>query len=1323
MRAILPGRPQSKRQALSTAHWDGLRLVTYISGNAAVILTGPQTILQTIYVDSVEDLVAVTIDESSGRIALCDEDNVYIYKPLGREDGVLRWVQVQELDNPPSLKLTSLSWGSNKELLLGGSRLVLWYLPLTGDPILTWNQVLAYPTAIAYISPDSGLIASVGSHDRLVKIWRRLSFEADGTRFDVSYLPHPTAVTNLHWRKPWHVEQNLDNLLYTFCADNHIRVWTPFDPHALDVLQQVGTINMKASIQPRRLSVGSVSRKRYAFIIDSRDFSKATEGAVQGSNPRSADHALEHLIEIANRSPEVCVVLDGMGHMSVWGLEHAGYKNRIPPSVFHISHVDGMDIRIPQLNDPLDDYVQFCIFAGGVTPSSLSLLLHSYAGDVDWYDGQITHLFDTANRSSRAHLICSLAGHSAPIKRLVRNVRGTVLLSVTDEDHASLWQHEGKQSSAPLLRRSSFRAGSGARDAVVMSRGRYAVILNSHGLELWDVREAKGKQLGSLALSGNLPDRITQSRIASDRALTSRVVIGYFPDGSVEAWEFLLPADDGRRSRLSNGFPEIIRSLGEVKLRVYNKYNSLVSICDNMNSNDRPEESQIANSLAFTAAVAKEGIVELIQSNEEVDSSKPRLEAGSLLETNVLSPSALGVNGQGKVVMINEDGTSLTIWDANTGIWEYEHDLDGTDTIKTFAWAVSPQGHVLLAVCYDYHIVVLGQIRYTYPAHRYAWVDLRHIRIRDHTNHSIGDVCWLKSGDLVVGSGIQLFVFEGFARSHHNEESEPIKSLPRNLESGSAFTVLSTLNSILPVYHPTYLSLLTSIGRFKTVKDIIHRLHKDMKFFAEGDDLPSFLNFELSSFASDGHQRTINSTAHHGLNGDTNGDIDGDLIADISTKLTENLEKHTIRELEPSDKSRLCHSIKTFGELERHANSVDSNGQQFLQALYNSERKDVPWSAIALATRSTSQEILINLVTTHHGGKLTWDAARSSGLFCWASDLETLRTQMENVARTEYTKHEDRNPVDCSLYYLALGKKNVLLGLWRMAVGVAEKPNTLKLLSNDFEEPRWRATALKNAYALISKRRFHYAAAFFLLGGDLWGAVNVCVHQIQDLQLAVAIARVYEDQPGTPTLQRLIKQVFLPRAITNQQGRWMATWAYSLLGEPALAMQAIVHPLHTAIGKALCDMDETDPIESLNYAANDPVLTVLYLELRTQFIKQNRWRGIISQKDEWDFVMRCVRQYLRMGCDAMALALVRDWMFVDQSKEIGFSEDNMPPKEPGIQKRKTFIDLEKQADEEDEQVQKAVREETFQQQQPVKKPPPTQFQEPSADSLLDSFGF
>lgn len=82
------------------------------------------------------------------------------------------------------------------------------------------------------------------------------------------------------------------------------------------------------------------------------------------------------------------------------------------------------------------------------------------------------------------------------------------------------------------------------------------------------------------------------------------------------------------------------------------------------------------------------------------------------------------------------------------------------------------------------------------------------------------------------------------------------------------------------------------------------------------------------------------------------------------------------------------------------------------------------------------------------------------------------KAQFEAIARNEYTKSNMKNPVDCSLFYLALKKKTVLQGLWRMAGWNREQGATQRLLANNFQDPKWRTAALKNAYALLGKRRF-----------------------------------------------------------------------------------------------------------------------------------------------------------------------------------------------------------------------------------------------------------
>ena len=75
-----------------------------------------------------------------------------------------------------------------------------------------------------------------------------------------------------------------------------------------------------------------------------------------------------------------------------------------------------------------------------------------------------------------------------------------------------------------------------------------------------------------------------------------------------------------------------------------------------------------------------------------------------------------------------------------------------------------------------------------------------------------------------------------------------------------------------------------------------------------------------------------------------------------------------------------------------------------------------------------------------------------------------------------------------------------------------------------------------------------YAAAFFLLADNLRDAVNICANQMNDLQLAIAVARVYEGHDNGDVLKDLLRNRVLPEAASSGN-RWMASWAFWVLGE------------------------------------------------------------------------------------------------------------------------------------------------------------------------------
>ena len=84
-------------------------LKAYISGNALVILSGPHTLIQTIYGDELLALESVAVDETSGKIAVCTTEEVHIYKPYGKKEGALKVRSEKSDSRPPFGVLTSIT--------------------------------------------------------------------------------------------------------------------------------------------------------------------------------------------------------------------------------------------------------------------------------------------------------------------------------------------------------------------------------------------------------------------------------------------------------------------------------------------------------------------------------------------------------------------------------------------------------------------------------------------------------------------------------------------------------------------------------------------------------------------------------------------------------------------------------------------------------------------------------------------------------------------------------------------------------------------------------------------------------------------------------------------------------------------------------------------------------------------------------------------------------------------------------------------------------------------------------------------------------------
>lgn len=66
----------------------------------------------------------------------------------------------------------------------------------------------------------------------------------------------------------------------------------------------------------------------------------------------------------------------------------------------------------------------------------------------------------------------------------------------------------------------------------------------------------------------------------------------------------------------------------------------------------------------------------------------------------------------------------------------------------------------------------------------------------------------------------------------------------------------------------------------------------------------------------------------------------------------------------------------------------------------------------------------------------------------------------------------------------------------------------------------------------------------------------MCLRNLGDYQLAVALARVYEGEES-PVLFHIINEHVLPKAVEDGD-RWLASWGFWMIGDRGKSVQALI---------------------------------------------------------------------------------------------------------------------------------------------------------------------
>jgi WD40 repeat protein len=746
------------------------------------------------------------------------------------------------------------------ELLVGSASLTLFNTHSDIERI--WTKQLANPVKFAHFSPDAELIASTGRYDRLLKIWRRTSFGSADQSFDYFYLPHPKAITGLHWRHPYHKDQLTDNVLYTICADQKVRVWVPGEHHGVDGMHMWAEVDLVESIMSRHVPLEQQSKKRFAFFIDGKHFTHATERAMQQASAEEKDHgiALHHLIEVANRNPEICVVLDDRGNMSAWGFENVGTKQKKVTDVFNIAHVDGLHLHFAKEPKAMEDNVQFYAFIGDKPDSELTLLSHHFDGRIEWLESRIDYLFDPSLQPQRIQRKAMWTGHSHAIKKVNRTASGRALVSRTTTDECIVWLQRQSDHGMTLHRHCSVKVTEHIHRTALLQEGHFVVFLHHNEISLWDTRghEAVEVTRSAYKLQGKPLCLLVIPEVEVGGKRVHIATISSEMKGI--CWEVILPTPKrdsitehkssaaAHTNGYTNGHSEI--ALKEFSTFDLGSGDDLAFVLPVDPAGTAPVISGFLDTFARDIAISytKSGVIKSWTARVNIGDQKLDWLLTSEVETGVKNPSLASGTSIRKAALADADRTTLTIWNTRSAQLEYEETFEGNGIIQDLDWSSTPDNQSILAVGFPHRVVIYAQLRYDYLNAGPSWVQIRDVRIRDITPHPIGDSVWLSSGNLVIGAGNQLFI-----QDEHVQVSEglfpSLRTISRKTATIDIFNAVSRLNGPLPAYHPQLLSQCVLAGKLLLVQRILIRLYTTLKFWIEGEELDSSLGFAPEDFS------------------------------------------------------------------------------------------------------------------------------------------------------------------------------------------------------------------------------------------------------------------------------------------------------------------------------------------------------------------------------------------------------------------------------------------------------------------------------------------
>ncbi|KAG9283992.1 hypothetical protein G9A89_005499 [Geosiphon pyriformis] len=1317
--------PRHERDSLgnrcvNSGLWNQTRFILYATWDKIVIYNGFFEHVQTIglkkFVRNLENLeehqiVSVELSERDGKIAITIESNVLIFEPeVDDKNTTTRWNLLNILKH--DLPIFCTAWNPNDGYLwVGGGTIVLWKYRKNSNIVdwsKIWEQKAASNVIMARLSPDCKLLATTGEHDRTIKVWWGIySIDGGDSKFSFYYLSHPRAVTDFTWRKSSLQQTKADeNILYTMCRDGICRIWAATnseEPQTLYICTVVDPSQFLVALSDiSEENAPEIDPCTYTPIhwIQPIEFIQAVNLAYNALVDGQADksHASRQIVRLKNLAADKSDLLYQVqrdGSMIIWAIQHLNSRPRRVPRVLVL-------LRMAQALLPSD----VTYFSGStlvfhdhlgvksrslIMPAELSIVAQNPHGRINCYSISLADFFDNTRLTTRLYLKHSWTGHHSNIERLNKAPATNHLASISNIGEVVVWSVEnpqyGTRMSHGMSEQSPVWLDSGIKLACLLPGGRYLAAYYGPQIILFLCGRQDTHSYQIAQLEGYDPNYELCLLFAFPQHQTNQAsntvsfVAGIsLNENTVFCWKI-------DQNESDNQFP-IVHFISRESLPVSSNIVMAVSANQWAGAHSRCHKNPRDSNTPVLLTLTDDGFVTYWRSEiravfdqdiiEDIWSPSLQIDIGSK------RCALIKCGPNDRVALVKESRREVSIWESITPRLPAtkEYALESREPIVDVDWLFTCNAELVVAIATAQNITIHAQLRKVDVSVLSLGIMLFEVDIPKFLPDSVSALSWGSGGTLIFTNGNQLRCYNKWMSEKSFQQVSRITGFNKKLPT--LFHVIDHLNGPFPHHHPTLLLQYLLWGKMDLVKLILVYLYNYLKLLKDAEKpitrIPPvpfdklFNELEQSITSSPKHTR-------YRILFDSESEDDGptqEEIFDFNHKmaefLSEQLTRVSLPDLSSIEQAQLLALVHTIIQVEGQKRSLDQNGVRyviFMRRYHYLNRsviastlrapglsyRDMTW-----AMHSESQDLLLEYSIAASGGKFLWKDARIHGVFLWLRNIEMVRQQMEIIARNQYLSKEERDPSDAALFYIALRKKKLLLALWRTANHHPEKGKIMHFLANDFEEQRWKTAALKNAYALLGKQRYEYAASFFLLGDRLKDAVNVCLKNLDDFQLAVAICRVYEGDDG-PVLKSIIEGHILPLAVGTGD-RWLAHMAFWIMNQRDRAIQATMLPL-----EKLYEPKEKRGPSTYDKEIQDAALIILYKQLKEKTVQTLRGAAEISMETEYSLVLGAIFAYERMGCPLLALHVLKTWVFTFEPNS------STPEKMLHLRKRSTILDV------------------------------------------------